>query len=209
MEKCKSNDISDAFAAHSRSSGRRGRFTSISVGRHHLLTLTSRGRAFALPISSDANSHGQLGTRKVQAFNSAPVGTETDASSAAPQQHSAIDLVPKSQLDPFANVSPFTRASDKSEGQSAQRKLVPLLYEIPSLRGITISKIVASDRSSYALTKDGGRVLAWGANEYGCVLGVMISQCQTINGLRVLKIPQPIGFRCYRNCPGGICACRS
>jgi hypothetical protein len=77
--------------------------------------------------------------------------------------------VPKSQLDPFANASPFTRTSENSEGQSESRKLVPLLYEIPSLRGISIVKAVASDRSSYVLTKEGGRILAWGANEYGCV----------------------------------------
>jgi hypothetical protein len=45
--------------------------------------------------------------------------------------------------------------------------MVPLLYEIPSLRGIAIGKAVANSRSSYALTRDGRHVLAWGANEYG------------------------------------------
>lgn len=156
------------------------RFTSVSAGRHHLLAVTSRGRAFALPISLDANSHGQLGTRKVQVFNDAPA-----ASAANTQPHSTIELTPKSQLDPFSNASPFTRASDQPEEQSKPHKVVPLLYEIPSLRGIPIAKAVAGDRSSYVLTKEGGRVLAWGANEYGCV---MIEQTPRV--FPVLKLPK-------------------
>ena len=92
----------------------------------------------------------------------------SDSSNTTPRQ-STIELVPESQLDPFANASPFARASGNSEEHPESRQLVPLLYEIPSLRGIPITKAVASDRSSYVLTKEGGRVLAWGANEYGCV----------------------------------------
>lgn len=41
------------------------------------------------------------------------------------------------------------------------------LFEIPVLRGIDIKQVTAGERSSYAVTKDEGRVLAWGANEFG------------------------------------------
>lgn len=79
-----------------------------------------------------------------------------------------IELVPKAQADPHANSSPFIRAGEKkSFVESESRQLVPVLYEVPPLRGVTIAKAVANDHSSYVLTKDGGKVLAWGANEFG------------------------------------------
>lgn len=42
------------------------------------------------------------------------------------------------------------------------------LFEVPSLKGVRIEQIAAGARSSYVKT-DTGRVLGWGANEYGCV----------------------------------------
>jgi len=43
------------------------------------------------------------------------------------------------------------------------------LFEIPSLKDIKIAQAVAGDRSSFARTADEGRVLAWGANDFGRV----------------------------------------
>jgi hypothetical protein len=40
------------------------------------------------------------------------------------------------------------------------------LYEVPALKGVSIAQIVAGGRHSFVRT-DSGRVLGWGANEYG------------------------------------------
>lgn len=139
-------------------------FSSVSAGRDHLLAVTSAGRTFTHPTSLDANSHGQLGTRKVQVL-------KDSASSAANDEPTTVELSPKVQIDPYAFSSPFVRAGTQTvdSGSAKNAELVPLLYEIPSLRGIAVQKAVANERSSYILTKEGGRVLAWGANEYGSV----------------------------------------
>jgi alpha-tubulin suppressor-like RCC1 family protein len=41
------------------------------------------------------------------------------------------------------------------------------LFEIPALRGVDIQQVVAGDRTSFVMTRRDGRVLGWGANEYG------------------------------------------
>ncbi|KAF8321582.1 RCC1/BLIP-II [Clavulina sp. PMI_390] len=137
----------------------RERFTSLSAGRDHLVALTTSGRTFTHPVTYNANSHGQLGTRKVQ------VATSTSSQN-GDSPTSTIELAPKSQLDPYALSSPFVRAGNAKDS-TPESPLAPVLYEVPSLRGIVVDKAVAGERSSYVLTKDGGRVLAWGANEYG------------------------------------------
>lgn len=96
---------------------------------------------------------------------------ETNGSVPLNERSAYIELTPQAQADPYAYASPFVRVSEKIGSKYAEScQLLPMLYEIPSLRGINIAKAVASDRSSYALTKDGGKVLAWGANEYGYVV---------------------------------------
>ncbi|KAK7043637.1 hypothetical protein VNI00_008248 [Paramarasmius palmivorus] len=134
------------------------RFTSISAGNDHLLALTSSGRAFAHPITKDANAYGQLGFRKVELSkpsndNSEPVIAE---------------LIPKSISDPYAKSTPTIRASSqaKDEKEALSDWSCSNIFEIPSLKGIKLDQLVAGGRSSFALTKT-GRVLGWGANEYG------------------------------------------
>lgn len=126
--------------------------------------MTSSGRAFALPITLAANVYGQLGTRKVQVTPSASLTTE-------PMEHTTLELSPRVQADPYAYSSPYVRSTPASaENPSttgSEPQLVPCLYELPSLRGVPISKVAANERSSYALTTHGGRILSWGANEYG------------------------------------------
>lgn len=41
------------------------------------------------------------------------------------------------------------------------------LFEVPTLRGIEIAQIATGDRTSFAVTRQHGRVLGWGANEFG------------------------------------------
>lgn len=41
------------------------------------------------------------------------------------------------------------------------------LFEVPILRGIEIAQIATGDRTSFAVTRQHGRVLGWGANEFG------------------------------------------
>jgi hypothetical protein len=43
------------------------------------------------------------------------------------------------------------------------------IFEVPALRGIKVVQIAACARSSFVRT-DTGRVLGWGANDYGYVL---------------------------------------
>ncbi|KAJ3773826.1 regulator of chromosome condensation 1/beta-lactamase-inhibitor protein II [Lentinula raphanica] len=139
------------------------KFISISAGKDHLLGLTSSGRAFAHPINSNANAYGQLGFRKFDV---------PDISSPQSKERIPVELVPKSVKDPYAKASPFRRRnSDTEETAEKNRPAVsfpfsPNIFEIPSLQGIKLSQLVAGGRSSFALTST-GRVLGWGANEYG------------------------------------------
>lgn len=43
------------------------------------------------------------------------------------------------------------------------------LYEVPALKEIKIAQAVAGDRTSFVRTAEQGRVLAWGANDFGYV----------------------------------------
>lgn len=144
------------------------RFTSIEAGQDHLLAVTSKGRAFAHPINKNANSYGQLGFRKFQ-IPDPSVHYRTTVKS----QLLDVELIPKSIADPYTKSS---RASRPSSALTTSDNLVgvddtsirfcPHLFEIPVLKGVDIAQVAAGGRSSFARTST-GRVLSWGANEYG------------------------------------------
>lgn len=162
---------------------------SISAGKDHLLAVTSEGRAFAHPISKNANAYGQLGFRKLTLPSQS--GPRTGSGSRV-----EVELVPKAIADPFLRMSPNQRtrrdllpssaivppsspANSTTRADAAGKSSVNIpeledtslqfcdrLFEIPSLRGIKVTQAVAGARSSFVRTVE-DRVLAWGANEYG------------------------------------------
>ena len=147
------------------------RFISISAGSDHLLALTSSGRAFAHPITKNANSYGQLGFRKFDL-----PASSSDALMITSPFRVAVELHPKTMSDPYARVSSQTRHNSFSNKSDSEKVLTPFddtnirfsdtLFEIPSLKGLNIAQVVASHHSSFAKT-DSGRVLGWGGNENG------------------------------------------
>jgi hypothetical protein len=142
------------------------RFTSIVAGKNHLLALTSKGRVFAHPVNKLANHFGQLGFRKF----SLP-----DPSSSQMPPLLDVELVPKSLADPYINSSravrptsmPFTSES-LVKVDDKDIRFCTNLFEIPVLRGVEAAQIAAGSRTSFMRTKS-GRVLAWGANDFGLV----------------------------------------
>ncbi|KAI6022723.1 regulator of chromosome condensation 1/beta-lactamase-inhibitor protein II [Pisolithus marmoratus] len=145
----------------------RERFTHIAAGRDHVLALSSAGRVFSHPVNKNANSHGQLGLRKVDL----PVlsGFPDDASLG----HMTVELSPKAVIDPYAKASQYPRirlfngsAETLDTIDDKTINFCDSLFEIPALKGIKVSQIAAGSRSSYVNT-DAGRVLTWGANEFG------------------------------------------
>ena len=138
------------------------RFVSVSVGEHHLLALTSTGRTFTHPLSHKANSHGQLGMRHLE-FPADGVSH-------------TVDLVPDAVRDPYALSSPRGRAPTPRQmipnvAEPKDLKGCNVLFEIPALSGIRISQIATGSRTSFVRTSD-GRVLGWGANEFGFVISL-------------------------------------
>ncbi|KAF8626336.1 hypothetical protein AX15_004995 [Amanita polypyramis BW_CC] len=140
------------------------RITSIVAGDNHLLAVTSKGRTFAHPINKHANSCGQLGIRKVEVHNDLRDGK---------QESLVVDLTPRSLVDPFVMAALANRRGRPSEESDKAPKLndksihsCPYLFEIPALQGVFVEQVAAGRRSSFARTST-GRVLAWGANEYG------------------------------------------
>lgn len=149
------------------------RFVEIAAGSDHLLALTSAGRTFAHPVTLKANTHGQLGFRKFDI--PAPASAEHSLGHA----RLSIELTPKSIADPYAKSTPAIRQAPSSE-ESKDRNAALLaslddctirfsdkLFEVPALRGVHVDAIAAGSRSSFAKTTS-GRVLGWGANEFGC-----------------------------------------
>ncbi|KAI0374704.1 RCC1/BLIP-II [Pilatotrama ljubarskyi] len=154
------------------------RFIQISAGTDHMLALTSEGRTFAHPITLNANSHGQLGFRKCDVPS--PADLEHIH---LPHKHLRIplELTPKSIADPYAKSSPAIRpagsAPSNSEAligkEAAAAKLddsnirfSDKLFEIPALRGVKVDRVATGGRSSFVKTTN-GKVLGWGANEFG------------------------------------------
>ncbi|KAJ3476287.1 hypothetical protein NLI96_g11263 [Meripilus lineatus] len=140
------------------------KFVSIAAGNDHLIALTSTGRAFTHAISAQANAYGQLGYRKFDI---------PDREAKLPNARRKIVLTPKSTKDPYAKSTPSVRKASSVDNVDPE---VPLddsslefsdkLFEVPALRGIEVSQIAAGSRSSFVKTK-AGRVLGWGANEFG------------------------------------------
>ncbi|KAI0282735.1 regulator of chromosome condensation 1/beta-lactamase-inhibitor protein II [Russula brevipes] len=147
------------------------RIISIAAGRDHLLALTSSGRTFAHPITKNANSHGQLGFRKFDV---------PDPSSPTLASRLSVELIPRAVADPYAKNSRYAReptASASATGllpvsenlidvDDTNLKFSDRLFEVPALKGVNIVQIAACSRSSFVRT-DTGRVLGWGANDYG------------------------------------------
>ncbi|CAL1704214.1 unnamed protein product [Somion occarium] len=148
--------------------GRHEKLVSIAAGNDHLLGLTSAGRTFAHPINLKANDYGQLGFRKFDVPDHAPhhIGIHPPGHIRIP-----VELTPKSIADPYAKSTPTIRSSSvdsrpEVELDDSSIRFSDKLFEIPALKGIWVDQIAAGGRSSYAKTAD-GRVLGWGANEYG------------------------------------------
>ena len=138
--------------------------------------MTSSGRTFAHPLSDQANAYGQLGIRKFDIPNS-----QTSSS------RKQIELIPKAIANPFGNKTAYSRSSnpltasalrvsdstEAGQGTNTESKdsdeefSSDKLFEIPSLKGIKVAQAAAGAHSSYIRTAEGGRVLAWGANQYG------------------------------------------
>ncbi|KAI9508842.1 RCC1/BLIP-II [Russula earlei] len=144
------------------------RIISIAAGRDHLLALTTFGRTFAHPITKNANSHGQLGFRKFDIPD-----PSLTSSSAVTRFH--VELTPRAVVDPYARSSRYARESPSSASPVSENlvnvddtnlKFSDKFFEVPALRGVNVVQIAAAARSSFVRT-DTGRVLGWGANEYG------------------------------------------
>ncbi|KAG6886012.1 hypothetical protein C0993_006128 [Termitomyces sp. T159_Od127] len=145
------------------------KIVSIEAGDHHVLALTSKGRTFAHPVDKKANASGQLGLRKFQIPN------PTVHHRSKTNGHLDVELVPRSLADPFANSS---RALRPSPAPTTSENLLGIddsnirfctnFFEIPALKGVEIAQIAAGARTSFARTPD-GRVLSWGANDFGSV----------------------------------------
>ena len=146
-----------------------------------MLALTSSGRTFMHPITKNANSHGQLGFRKFDT---------PDPSSATSASRLHVELTPRAVTDPYARSSRYARESS-SPATAAGGGLPPVsenlvdvddtnlkfsdrFFEVPALRGVKVVQIAACARSSFVRT-DSGRVLGWGANDYGYVICALAS----------------------------------
>ncbi|KAI0003218.1 regulator of chromosome condensation 1/beta-lactamase-inhibitor protein II [Russula compacta] len=160
------------------------RIISIAAGRDHLLALTSSGRTFAHPITKNANSHGQLGFRKFDIPD--PSSSSSYPATSASRLH--VELTPRAVADPYAKISRYARESpspspSSSSSSAPATDLLPVsenlvnvddtnlkfsdrFFEVPALRGVRVVQIATGTRSSFVRT-DAGRVLGWGANDYG------------------------------------------
>ncbi|KAI9457802.1 RCC1/BLIP-II [Lactarius psammicola] len=145
------------------------RITSLAAGRDHLLALTSSGRTFVHPITKNANTHGQLGFRKFD--------IPDPSSTIAAASRIDVELTPRAIADPYAKSSRYAREQSPSAAAASPTSLLPEVddttlnfsdrfFEVPALRGVRAVQIAAGARSSFVRT-DTGRVLGWGANDYG------------------------------------------
>ena len=124
------------------------------------------------PITKNANSHGQLGFRKFD--------TPDPSSAATSASRLHVELTPRAVADPYARSSRYTRESSTAGGllpvsenlvdvDDTNLKFSDRFFEVPALRGVKVVQIAAGARSSFVRT-DTGRVLGWGANDYGYVI---------------------------------------
>lgn len=141
---------------------------SISAGSDHLLALTNTGRTFVHPVNLKANAYGQLGLRKVD--------IPDHSQPHLPPARTQLELMPKSIKDPYAKATPAIRKTSQPETldpvtDDTSIHFSDRLFEIPALQGLKVDQIVAGSRTSFVRTSN-GRVLGWGANEFGCVVSV-------------------------------------
>lgn len=208
------NVIEIAEIAPKQKLGRGEQFVSISAGKNHLLALTSSGRTMVHPMNKNANTHGQLGLRK---FDIPTASSSTDIAS---PPRIPVELVPRAVADPFATASPFSRSAASAVPSSTSTNIDGIddqhirfsdaLFEIPSLKGIKVSQIAAGDRTSFVVT-DSGRVLGWGANEFGQIgLGGNMTLDTIILPTEVVlsrNVPGSVRTRCIDISAGGDLTC--
>lgn len=178
---------------------------SISAGNDHLLALTSSGRTFVHPINLNANSHGQMGSRKFDVPDHSSV--------THPHARKTFELTPKSIADPYVKSTPAIRGKT-STSQSASNEVTLLddssihfsdrLFEIPALKGVQVDKIATGSRSSFVKTSQ-GRVLGWGANDFGYVQVYSGSQISTLIRVQADWVGRKHHVGCHhrsdRGCP--------
>ena len=130
--------------------------------------MTNTGRTFAHPINLKANAYGQLGLRKVDIPDHAASLTHPH------QERKQLELTPKTVADPFAKTTPAIRRVAQTETDvkagdtlldDSSIHFSDRLFEIPALKGIKVEQIATGSRSSFVKTQ--GKVLGWGANEFG------------------------------------------
>lgn len=132
--------------------------TNISAGESHLIALTSLGRVLAHPVDKTANASGQLGLRHFDIPNH-HIGKAS--------QRIPVELIPLSPRSPgsYEFNSPLMSQSLVDVDDKSIHSC-PNLFEVPALKDIIVSQITTGGRTSFARTPD-GRVLGWGANQYG------------------------------------------
>jgi hypothetical protein len=166
--------------------------TSIKAGQDHLLALSSLGRVFGHAISESANSHCQLGNLELIVL---PRPSTHRLKFETGKRHSLVtlaipDFIRNGRIKMAPGTDPWILQSlpPLPEGETyayhdpamptvktvkTARGLRPeedihwstTLYEIPVLEGVRVDQIAAGLRASYV--RVGGRVLGFGANEYG------------------------------------------
>lgn len=115
-------------------------------------------------MNKEANRCGQLGFRSFEISDPAAAVLKTKL------KDLKVELLPKSINDVAGKPVRITPSSDLTTDLSniddSTIHWCTRLYEIPALCGIEVSQIAAGGRSSFIRTAT-GRVLGWGANEYG------------------------------------------
>jgi alpha-tubulin suppressor-like RCC1 family protein len=167
------------------------RFVSVDAGEHHVVARTDAGRAFAVPVDANANTHGQLGLRKVELSDGRATTLAPDenlerrtlggrpASATPPTSPQLLtfgDRPSQSQPPTPAPASPDVyQAERKGDGQAPvvaedvnwdDVACCTRLHEIPALRGVRLAEIHAGDTHTVARTVE-GRLLGWGNNSFG------------------------------------------
>jgi alpha-tubulin suppressor-like RCC1 family protein len=125
------------------------RFISMAAGDDHLIACTSKGRTFVHPITARANSHGQLGFPKCDSLQDSSASAQllrgvSETPSTLPHHHQSTVWTPSMRREP----------------------LFGSLFEIKALEGVNVVQVAAGGRNSFARTQE-GRLVAWGANEFG------------------------------------------
>ena len=91
-----------------------------------------------------------------------------------PHLHAArtqLELTPKSVKDPYAKATPAIRRSSQADSpepnlDDSSIHFSDKLFEIPALQGVKVDQIATGARTSFVRVSN-GRVLGWGANEFG------------------------------------------